>query len=199
MALPKYDKSKRKKQYEILPKGAYVVKIMNAVEKANKNNSGSYIEISFDIAEGEYKDFYADLYRANTNEDKKWSNDAIFRLSVPNADSQEFIIQNYHNFFGDLADSNNDFEFVGDLKSLRNKVIGGKFHIEQTEYNGEIYDHTRMKWTCVADDVRNGKPGKMPNDKLITVDFSKPTAPTSAGDDFMKIPEGVDVDELPFG
>ena len=30
MTLPTYDKSKRKKTYETLPKDAYVVKIMNA-------------------------------------------------------------------------------------------------------------------------------------------------------------------------
>lgn len=193
--LPAYDKSKRKKSFEALPKDAYVVKIMNAEEKATKNNNGSYIEISFDIAEGEYANFYEKQYRANTNEDKRWSNDAIFRLNVPNDASKPFVWDNWNSFFADLEDSNNGFVFVGDVKSLRGKVIGGKFHIEQTSYNGEIYNHTRMKWTCVADDVRGGHAGRLPNDKLITADLSPKPSP----DGFLAIPEGVTDEELPFG
>ena len=57
--------------------------------------------------------------------------------------------------------------FSGDEKALKGKVIGAKMHIRQTEYNGKVYDHTRMKWSCVADDVRKGKAGRLPNDKLV--------------------------------
>lgn len=198
--LPAYDKTKRKKTFEQLPKGAYVIKIMNAVEKPTKNNSGTYLEISFDIAEGDYAGFYEKQYRANQNEDKKWSNDAVYRLNVPNDGSDPFIWENWNTFFADLEDSNGGFVFVGDVKSLRGKLIGGKFHIEQRVYNGNILENTRLKWTCVADDVRNGKPGRMPKDKLITE-----TATTSPGiiptdsSGFMSIPDGVTDDELPFG
>ena len=76
--LPTYDKTKRKKNFEALPKGAYVIKIMNAVEKPTKNNNGTFLEISFDIAEGEYAGYYEKQYKANTNEDKKWSYDAVY-------------------------------------------------------------------------------------------------------------------------
>jgi hypothetical protein len=193
--LPTYDKTKRKKNFEALPKGAYVIKIMNAVEKPTKNNNGSYLEISFDIAEGDYAGYYEKVYKANTNEDKKWSNDAVYRLTVPKDDSKTFVWDNWNTFFADLEDSNNGFVFAGDTKSLRNKLIGGKFHIEQTSYNGNIYNHTRMKWTCVADDVRNNKAGRMPEDKLITTGLS----PKTGADDFISIPEGVTDDELPFG
>ena len=143
--LPTYDKSKRKKTFEALPKGAYVIKIMNAEEKSTKNNNGSYLEISFDIAEGDYTGFYEKQYRANQNEDKRWSFDAVYRLTIPNDNSQQFIWDNWNTFFADLEDSNNGFVFAGDVKSLRNKLIGGKFHIEQSQYNGNIYSHTRMK------------------------------------------------------
>lgn len=190
--LPTYDKNKRRKTFEALPKGAYVVKIMDAKEEPNKNNNGTHLTISFDIAEGEYVDFYARQYASNTSEDKKWSRDAVYMLGVPYDGCQSYIWDNWNTFFADLEDSNNGFVFVGDLRSLRGKVIGGKFHLEQSEYNGTIYDHTRLKWTCVADDVRNGKPGKMPNDKLIT-----PSAPAPAPNDWVSIPDGVE-DELPF-
>ena len=176
MALPTYDKSKRRKTFEQLPKGAYVVQIKSAREDANKKNSGSHLTIAFDIAEGEYKGFYQNQFDNNTNEDKKWPNDAVFYLTIPKDDSAQYIWDSYNTFFADLEDSNGGFVFDGDIKKLKGKVIGGKFANEQSEYNGKIYDHTKMRWTCVADDVRQGKAGKLPNDKLITSSTSSNTS-----------------------
>lgn len=195
MSLPTYDKSKRRKSFEILPKGAYVVKILNAKELKNKKETGSYLEIAFDIAEGEYKGFYMSQYENDTNEDKKYPADAYFRLTVPNANSQPFIWSNWNSFFADLEDSNGGFVFSGDVSALKYKIIGGKFHNEQSEFNGKIYDHTRMRWTCVADDVRNGKPGRMPADKLIASPSATGSAPSET--DFMTIPAGAE-SEIPF-
>lgn len=194
MALPAYDKSKRKKSRETLPKDAYVCKIMNAKEVANKNNSGTHIAIAFDIAEGDYKNFYMEQYDSNTSEDKKWPNDAIYRLTVPLDNSPQFVIDNWNTFFADLEDSNNGYVFSGDASKLKNKLIGGKFHIEQTEYRGTVYNHTRLRWTCVADDVRSGKAAKnLPNDKFL----DSPSKQPQTSDGFMNIPDG-SKEEIPF-
>lgn len=191
MALPAYDKAKRKKTFEQLPKGAYVIKIKDAKEEQNRNGTGSHLSIAFDIAEGEYKDIYQRRYEGDANPDKRWPLDAIYYLNVPNDNSQQYIWDNWNTFFADLEDSNNGFVFSGDVKKLKNKLLGGKFAIEQTEYNGNVYDHTRLRWTCVADDVRNGKAGKMPNDKLISKQAAAPS------DGFMDVPLG-SADEIPF-
>ncbi len=191
MALPTYDKTKRKKTFEQLPKGAYVVVIKDAKEEQNKNNSGTHITICFDIAEGDYKGFYQNMLDNDTREDKKWSPDARFYISVPADGCQAFVWDNWNTFFADLEDSNNGFVFGGDLKTLKGKVIGGKFHLEQSKANdGTVYNHTRLKWTCVAEDVRQGKAGKMPNDKLIA-------STVSNLNDFVSVPEGTD-DEIPW-
>ena len=71
---------------EPLPAGGYVAKIMNAEVK--EYSWGEVLVISFDIAEGEYKDFFATQYRENTNEDKKWKGN--FRLTVPQEGNQYF-------------------------------------------------------------------------------------------------------------
>lgn len=194
MALPKYDKAKRRKQFELLPKGAYVVIIKNAKEEANKKGTGSHLTIAFDIAEGEYKSFYENQFNNDTNEDKKWPRDAIHYVSVPDDNSQIYVWDNWNTFFADLEDSNNGFVFSGDVKTLKGKLIGGKFHNEQSEYNGNIYDHTRLRWTCPTEDVRSGKPGKMPKDSLITHAAVPQSPPPS--NDFMAVPEGDD--EIPF-
>ena len=197
MALPTYDKTKRRKSFTQLTKGAYVIKILEVILEANKNNTGKHLTISFDIAEGEYKDFYMSAYKADSSEDKKWNRDAMFYLTVPGADSQQYVWDNWNTFFADLEDSNNGFVFDGnDLNSLKNKVIGGKFYIEQSEYNGNIYDHVRYKWSCVADDVRNGKAGQLPKDKLIEGGTGS-SGYGSGSDEFMKIPDTID-EELPF-
>jgi len=195
MALPTYDKSKRKQTPQQLPKGAYVVVIKNAKEVPNKKSSGTHLEIAFDIAEGEYKGFYMSQFENNTSEDKKYSRDAYYYLNVPDDGSKPYVWDNWNTFFADLEDSNNGFVFNGDPASLKGKLIGGKFHIEQTEYNGNIYDHTRLRFTCVADAVREGKYGSLPNDKLVRSTPRQPEAGDPTG--FMNIPEGSD-EEVPW-
>ena len=166
MALPTYNRNNRRRTFEALPKGAYVIKILSA--KTTQSSWGEdQIAIAFDIAEGEYKDFYKGQFDRNTSEDKKWPIDAIYYLTIPHDGCADYVVTNYDSFFADLEDSNNGFVFSGDEKTLKGKVIGAKMHIKQTEYNGNIYDHTRMKWSCVADDVRKGKAGRLPNDKLV--------------------------------
>jgi len=201
MALPKYDKSKRKSNnYVQLPKGAYVIVIKGA--KMDKWPSGDErIAIAFDIAEGEYKGLYQSQFDSDTRSGKQWPYDAVFNLNVPTDSSEPWVWDTYNSFFADLEDSNNGFVFSGDLKTLKGKVIGGKFHNRQTEKDGNIYDHIVMKWTCIADDVRNNRAGKLPNDKLIGAGTRASRASASSSSDsdgFMDIPDGTVDEELPF-
>lgn len=198
MTLPTYDKSKRKKVFEQLPKGAYVVKFVGVKQEKNKNNDGQHLTFAFDIAEGEYKGYWDKRFqdmKAN-NEEAKWPNDAIYYLTIPADGCQQFVFDSWNTFFADLEDSNNGFVFDGDIKKLKGKLIGGKFHIEQTEYNGKVYNHTKLRWTCVAEDVRQGKAGQMPQDKLLKSSEPVPS-PETDPDGFMNIPDGTD-EELPF-
>ena len=155
------------------------------------------LRIAFDIAEGEYKDFYQKQFDANTSEDKKWPMDAVFTLNVPTDGCEQYVWDNWNTFFADLEDSNNGFVFGGDVKTLKGKVIGGLFHIRQSENNGTIYDHVAMKWTRPADDVRSGKYGKLPNDKLISGNKGRSSAKAAVDDGFMDVPEDAE-EEVPF-
>lgn len=196
MTLPTYDKSKRRKSFSQLPKGAYVIKILNA--KEDKWPSGdTCVKIAFDIAEGEYAGFYQKIFDGNTSEDKKWPPDAVFTLNVPSDNSQDYVWTNWNTFFADLEDSNAGFVFKGDLKTLKGKVIGGLFRIRQSEYNGNVYDHTELKWTRAADDVRSGNYGKLPNDKLAAGGSASGSIKKPDPNDFVSVPDGVE-EELPF-
>lgn len=196
MSLPTYDKKQRRQSFEQLPKGAYVLKILGAKEDT-WNDGSQCIRIAFDISEGDHKNYFDRLFKARkaNNEDTQWPIDGTFTLSVPNDNSEAFVWTNWNTFFADLEDSNDGFVFSGDLTKLKDKLIGGKFHIVQHEYKGNVYNNTRMKWTCVAEDVRQGKAGQMPKDKLISGAASSADATDPNG--FMKIPDGAEED-FPF-
>lgn len=196
MNLPSYSKTKRAGSSRKLPKGAYVVEIRGARLEPNKNGGGSHISIAFDIVEGDYAGIYANLYRTNAKENKKWPLDGMYYLTVPSDGCGVYVWKNWNSFFSDLEDSNGGFVFKGEILSLAGKRIGGKFRIEQTEYNGVIYDHTRLAWTCVADDVRIGNTGKMPKDKLIERITSGYEADKRNVNPFTGRPDGDDFDSV---
>lgn len=183
---------KEQMEYEQLPKGAYVIKLLNVKEEANKSGGGSHLKIAFDIAEGEYAGFYKRAFENDTREDKKWSNDACLYLNCPEDDSEQWIVDNFNKFMTAVEDSNEGYHWGWDESTLKDKLVGAKFCIEQSEYEGKIYDHTKAKWFIAAKKVRDGKYGRLPNDKLIS------TTSTSGTGDFVNIPDNITAEEIPF-
>ena len=180
-------------EWEALPKGAYVIKLLNIKEEANKNNSGTHLAIAFDVAEGEYAGFYKKAFENDTREDKKWNNDAVIYINCPEDNSPQWIIDNFNKFMTAVEDSNEGYHWGWDEKTLKNKLVGAKFCIEQSEYDGKIYYHTKAKWFIAAKKIRDGKYGKLPNDELITASVAN-DGPT----DFMNIPDNITDEEIPF-
>lgn len=180
--------------FELLPKGAYVLKILN-VKEAQNSKGGSRFDIAFDIAEGDYKDFYQNQFNKNkeSNEDAKYSNDGIYRLMIPEDDSAGWKKDNFKTFIYALEESNNGYHWDWDETKWKNLLFGGLFHIEQSEFKGKIYDHTRLCYPKKADDIRNNKYGSLPQDKLI----SGSTGTSGNVDEFVNVPEG-NPDEIPF-
>lgn len=191
--VPSYNKNDRKKHFERLPKGAYVCKILHLEEKESKKGN-QMIVINWDIAEGEYKDFYANQYKENTSEDKHWSYDAMVYLTIPYEGCQPFITEQWATFWANIEDSNNGYVFAGDEKKTEGKTFGAVMRNEQTEYNGNIYDHTRIAWTVVAQDVRDGKV-KEASDKLI--DTGSINSGTASAEGFMAT-SPVTAEDLPW-
>ena len=180
-------------EWEALPKGAYVIKLLNIKEEANKNSSGTHLAIAFDVAEGEYAGFYKKAFESDTREDKKWNNDAVIYINCPEDNSPQWLIDVFNKFITAVEDSNDGYHWSWDEKTLKNKLVGAKFYIEQSEYDGKIYDHTKAKWFIAAKKIRDGKYGKLPNDKLITASTGN-DGPT----DFMNIPDNITDEEIPF-
>ena len=149
---------------EPLPAGGYVAKILNA--KVEEYNWGEVLVISFDVAEGEYKDFFSKQYKENTREDKKWKGN--FRLTVPNEGNQYFDSQKrtFGNAIWAIEESNPSFRWAWDENALKGKMVGVLFR------NFEWAMEDRTGWSTEActfvsvEDVRTGN-FKHPKDKPL--------------------------------
>ena len=150
---------------EPLPAGGYVAKILNA--KVEEYSWGEKLVISFDIAEGEYKDFFRKQYNENTREDKKWKGN--FRLTVPQESNQYFDSQKrtFGNAIWAIEESNPGYHWDWNEAALRGKIVGVLFRNFEWEM-----DDGRSGWStecCTfvsVDDVRTGN-FKQPKDKPL--------------------------------
>ena len=149
---------------EPLPAGGYVAKILNA--KVEGYSWGEVLVISFDIAEGEYKDFFSKQYKENTREDKKWKGN--FRLTVPNEGNQYFESQKrtFGNAIWAIEESNPSFRWAWDENALKGKMVGVLFR----NFEWAMGDRTGWSTECCTfvsvEDVRTGN-FKQPKDKPI--------------------------------
>lgn len=149
---------------EPLPAGGYVAKILNA--KVEEYSWGEVLVISFDIAEGEYKDFFSKQYKENTREDKKWKGN--FRLTVPNEGNQYFDNQKrtFGNAIWAIEESNPGYHWDWNEDALKGKMVGVLFR----NFEWAMEDRTGWSTECCTfvsvEDVRTGN-FKQPKDKPL--------------------------------
>lgn len=181
-----------------LPVGGYVIKIYDA--KAKKWPSGDeYYEISFDVAEGEYKDFYKKDYNAQTGDNKWWK--GVYNLTPPKDGESEWKINKFWDFFYALEDSNPGYQFSGDTSDidkahLAGKILGATFRREETRSkkdDSKTFWNTRLFNAKPAAMIRDGK-FSVPKDKPLK---GSPAASSESMDGFVNVPDGAE-EELPF-
>ena len=175
---------------EPLPAGGYVAKILNA--KVEEYSWGEVLVISFDIAEGEYKDFFSKQYKENTREDKKWKGN--FRLTVPNEGNQYFDSQKrtFGNAIWAIEESNPGYHWDWNEAALKGKMVGVLFRDREWEIEGKT-GMTTEAWTFVSvEDVRTNN-FKMQKPKML----NKSASQTAAASSFAVI-DNDDLSDLPF-
>lgn len=172
-------KAERTAAKETLPAGGYVAKIMDA--SAIHYDWGEVLKIDFDIAEGEYKGFFANDYRANTSDNKKWR--GSYRITIPDESSQYFDSQrkSFNNLIACLEETNAGYHFDWDESKLKGKGIGVLFRNKEWEYNGSTGWTTECCAVTTAEDIRNGK-FKTPKDKALKKTGYTAAASTSFAD-----------------
>lgn len=181
-------------EQERLPIGGYILKILDV--KYQTNDWGDIIQLSFDIAEGDQKDFYASNYKAQNGEDKKWK--GVYRLRVPKDDGSEqdeWTMRKFKTVITAFEESNNGYHWNWDEQTLKGKTIGALFNNKEYEYNGRHGFFTNCHSLVVAEKIRSGK-FTIPEDTLLK-SGSSTTQTKPDADGFMNIPDGID-EELPF-
>lgn len=191
-----YDKVQGYQDRRQLPKGGYVMRIMGAT--VEENSVGQYVKISMDVAEGEYKDFFADDYRAQDSSQRERVWHCNYLLSVPSDDGSErdgWTKRRFKTFTEALEDSNDGYHFDWDEKKFKGLMIGGLFNYREWERNGKSGKNTNLAQVCSVEKIRSGK-FKLPNDQLLP--DSSSTAASSGSPSGGSFSEVVHDDDLPF-
>ena len=139
-AFNNYEETKTIMERPVLPAGAYPIVIKAAEEKNYQSSSGdsfSKLEISFEICDGEFKDFFAEDYRAQMQEDKRWK--GVLRQYIPKDDSSEkdeWTKRSFKTLITAIEESNPQFHWDWDEKKLKGLKAACLFRNEEWEFNG---------------------------------------------------------------
>lgn len=159
--------------YPQLPKGGYVCKVMAAKEE-DMPNGGKVLVISFDIAEGDYKDYYKERYqreKANPNIlSPKWK--GVYRLveQTKNGGTNPFL----KGFITVIENSNKDYKFNFDENTLKDKFFGGVFGYEEFMTDRGVGSSVKCKLALTVEKIRKGE-FKIPEDVTIEKNNEKDT------------------------
>ena len=121
---------------EKLPVGGYICKILNP--EVAEYSWGSVLILNIDVDQGEYKGFYANQYKNNTNEDKKWK--GTLRINLPKDDGTEkdgWAKNDFNNFAGCVEEANPGYRWNWDETTLKGKLIGVAVREEEWAYNNK--------------------------------------------------------------
>lgn len=193
-----YEKAQAYSNTERLPVGGYVLKILDAVEQDNSEKGwNNQLILSFDIVEGEHKDFFAANYKAQTEEDRKWK--GTYRLRVPKDDGSEqdnWTMRRFKTVMGAFEDSNSGYHWNWDEQTLKGKLIGALFNNKEYEFNDRHGFYTNCHSLVTVEKIRSGA-FEIPPDTLLKNGGQRGNGQSDIGTDFMQIPDGID-EELPF-
>lgn len=157
-------------EFKPLPAGGYVCRIMAVEETAARASGAPMIKVSLDIAEGQYKDYFANLYKSSTKADKKWSPGAIVNQLVYDTNGNNSTNRGFKTFCTAAEESNRGFmiqwgnNFAGCFK---NRLVGVIFRRE--EYmgtDGKTHWSTKANSFRSVQTIREGKFDPIPDKPL---------------------------------
>ena len=179
-----------------LPVGAYICRILKAEEKVYNSFKGVWhkLEVSFDISEGEHKDFYANDYRSQSGEDKKWK--GVLRMNIPSDDGSEadnWAKRSFKTNILAIEESNNGYHWDWNEAQLKGKTVGIVFRSEEWEYNGKRGWRTAPFKMVPAADVKSGNI-KIPDPKPLNGKTVSQASTAADLSDFVEVASA----DLPF-
>lgn len=156
-----YSEAKKAASYsnEKLPEGAYICKVLNVkYHESNDSSKGDMIELSFDIAEGEYKEFFKRQYQNNQNEDKKWKGRVYIYCPLDDGSERDGWTKTaFAKWTNSLEESNNGYVWDWDEQKWTNKIVGIVFGKTGTVIDGKEIVYTEARFPVAISEVKNGK------------------------------------------
>lgn len=183
-----------------LPLDAYVCRVKGV--RVDSTDYGEQLVIQFDIAEGEYADFYKREYAANTNANKKFK--GVLRVWLPRDDGSEkdeWTKSTFKGLVSSFEKSNPGYAWNWTEQTLIGRMIGIMFRNEEWEYDGKTGWAVRPFRAISVDSVRSGD-FTLPKDKPLKNSASNSSyVPPVSGysDSYQNFAPIQDTDEdLPF-
>lgn len=196
-----YDEAKKNAQYAgsaRLPIGAYVCEIKNVKYVVGENGNSDHIDILFDIAEGELKDFFKKQYDGNTSEDKKWKGrKSIYVPKDDGSQKDEWTKNAFAKWTNSFEDSNPGYKWNWKEDKWKGLKVGIVFGETGTVIDGREILYTEPRFAC---DIKKVKDGTAPKAKFVAkkgYTGNQTASSDSDGSEFMTIPEG-SAEEIPF-
>lgn len=192
MEKPKdFDTAKATGEYKALDAGGYVCEIIGVDETMSKTGK-KMIKIALDIAEGDEKGRFMEIYKSDTREFKKWPASAVVYQLTEDKDGNTH--GRFKQFTNCVVDSNAGFEIEwGKMfgSCFKGKLVGVLFGREQykSQQDGKLRWSTKPQFFKTVDEIRRGD-FKTPEDK-----------PLAAGKQETEIPEGfseIKDEDIPF-
>lgn len=173
-------------EFNRLPAGGYICRIVTADDYPLDVNTGKgdYLKIEYDIAVGEYKNYYTEQFKKFPT---FWGG-MFFRSYKEN----EKALGMFKHFTECIEKSNAGYKWAWDETTLQGKLIG--LVIGEEEYvnvNGEIKTRLYVRNAKTVEDIKNGN-FKVPELKRLN---NRPSTSASANNGFTEVDS---LDDLPF-
>lgn len=195
-----FDEAKKAAQYTgsaKLPAGAYIAEIKNVKYDNGQDGKSDMITVLFDIAEGEYKDFFKEQYDNNTNDDKKWKGRSVIYVPVDDGSEKDGWTKNsFAKWTNSFEASNPGYAWDWDENKWKGKKIGLVFRETGTVIDGKEVVYTEVAFPTDVETVRSGKAPEAKFKKRNGY-TGNGVASNASNDGFMDIPAG-SAEEIPF-
>lgn len=184
--------AKQPTQFEILPAGGYIAKIIEVDDRTWAGHSEPAHLIHMDIAEGEHMAIYQ---KNNQGADRpRWLS---YWFAEPSQGSPDWLLSKVGGIQTSLAESNDNVN-LSDPRTWKGKLVGVVVGDEEYESNsGTVYTRPYVNYICSTIRIRKGEgqPGgyKIPKLKRLETITPKPLSSTEMPDSFSAAE-----DDIPF-
>ena len=162
---------------ELPPVGAYVAKItaVRVLKPGEENVRRETIEVMLEIAEGDYKGRYTEVWNSQKERFDKPQYKGRFRLVPPVDGDEDWRKRAFEGNLWCVEQSNPGYTWDWDEKKLTGKLVGISVRRYLYTYNDKDRETTEIGKFETADDVRNGKCKPMKDRDNRTVGSSNST------------------------